>query len=144
MNYDYWIEGNRYLFYSIGEQGEFLKSITFNKFHSTNLYEVLLEDYVEKIQIYSLNTTTNNRDVDKIYQTLISVIRNYSKRFPKRAILTRGTTKTVQRLDKIFIGKNIENIQKDFNVYTFSEDIKLCNLDYNTNINCDGYIFIKK
>ena len=65
LKYDYWKLNERYLFYSVGENGRFLKSVRFVQYGNMNLFEIILEDYIEKLDFYSLNTVTNNYDIEK-------------------------------------------------------------------------------
>ena len=142
--YTYWVKEDRYLFYSEGSKGKFLKSIKFKRFYSTNLYELLLEDYIPSLDSYALNTTTDNRDVEKIFLTIIEIMIDYSNENLDKAILTRGTTNTVQRLERMFIHKLLPKISVNFDVFTLYLDDFTKSESFDPRITCDGYKFFNK
>ncbi|MGE0562263.1 MAG: hypothetical protein AB7O47_10630 [Flavobacteriales bacterium] len=145
--YEYYFDeiNSEYSFYSIGSNGKFKKRVLFKKFGNSPFWELILEDYIEKLDFYSINTVTNNNDVDKIYATMFSIMIDYSKIFPNRLLMTKGTTQIIQRLDKIFIHRYFETITNYFNIRMYHDSIaEYTNKDFNSSINCTGYFFYPK
>jgi len=136
---------NDYRFVSNGKNGEFQKRVTFKKYGESVFWELVLEDYLEKLDFYSINTVTDNGDIDEIYSTMFSIMIHYSNKYPNKGLITRGTTKIIQRLDKIFLSKYYKEITSFFDVRMFDDsNEEVMNKSFNSKVNCLGYLFYPK
>lgn len=143
-SYEYTFEASKqhYFFFSVGINGKFKKRVSFVKYGKSKYWELVLEDYVEKLDTYAYNTVTDNNDLDRIYSTMFDIMIDYSKQNPEKQIITMGTTKTIQRLDRIFIQRHIDLIKKYFLIRTYHEtNIELSNKDFESSFDCTGYLF---
>lgn len=142
--YPFWRKGNRFYFSSEGKNGKFLKSVKFTEFHE-NIYELELEDYIEKLDVYAINTYTDNGDVEKIYHTVFSIMVTYLESNPSDEIIIRGRIESIHRLHRFFISNFLPKVESYLNVRMFSsKDKSILDKPFDSSILCDGYIFKNK
>ena len=108
---------NLYEFLSIGPKGIIKKVIQFEKINgiNKNIYNLTLGDLNEIGRINDL-VVSNNNDTAKVLYTVAFTILEFANRFPNASVLIEGSTNSRTRLYQMAIGKNVEEINKFFDI----------------------------
>ena len=121
-------------FISIGKYGAIPKKITFTSIGFDNVYNLAFGDVNENGDLDDYRIS-NNGDRNKILATIFTVVDFYTKRYPERWIVFRGSTKERTRLFRIAIGLNLEELCKIFEIYVYTEKgLKLFCKDMEVNV----------
>lgn len=112
-----------YTFVSQREEEDVKEKIVF-KHKFRNVYELELLVYIERLNVYAVNTTYTNKNTDKIFHTLFVGMVLFSTR-TKNNIWIAGYSPVHSRLFAIFTTRYLEIIRKYFIVYIIDEEQKM-------------------
>lgn len=116
--YDFILESpdlGEFRFYSEGPNGRVEMIIQFQKMYK-DFYNLAFGQYNEGNPIDDLGKT-NNFDRNKILATVASAIVEYFYRYPGRLIYFKGSTPSRNRLYRMAIAINIEQLMQEFNIF---------------------------
>jgi hypothetical protein len=110
-------------FVSIGKKGAIRKRITFTSRSTVlgNFYNLAFGDVDENGELDDYRISDNG-DRNKILATVFNVVELYTKKYPERWIAFRGSTKERNRLYRIAIGLNLEELCQIFEIYVYTEE----------------------
>jgi hypothetical protein len=96
-------------FVSAGKNGDILKRVAFTKTDQDKVYNLALGDVDEDNEINDY-AVTDNGDRNKVLATVASIVEAYTKRFPDRWIIFRGSTAERTRLYRIAVGLHLDEL----------------------------------
>ena len=96
-------------FISTGRNGDILKRVAFTKTDQDKVYNLALGDVDEDNEINDY-AVTDNGDRNKVLATVASIVEAYTKRFPDRWIIFRGSTAERTRLYRIAVGLHLDEL----------------------------------
>lgn len=108
-------------FKSLGKNGAIAKRITFTATELDNVYNLAFGDINEDGEIDDYNISDNG-DRNKILATIVNVVDDYTKKYPNRWIIFRGSTKERTRLYRMAIGINLEELAVKFDIYAVCQE----------------------
>ena len=119
-------------FISTGRNGDISKRVAFTKTEQDKVYNLALGDVDEDNEINDYSVTDNG-DRNKVLATVASIVEAYTKRFPDRWIIFRGSTAERTRLYRIAVGLHLEELSGlyeikgyvDGNIIPFAKDMKV-------------------
>lgn len=103
-------------FISIGKKGAILKRIMFTRTENINVYNLAFGDVDENDEIDDFKISDNG-DRNKILATIVTVLDDYTIKYPERFIIFKGSTKERTRLYRMAIGLNQEELSCKFEIY---------------------------
>ncbi len=106
-------------FYSHGSKGAILKRVVFSETELDNVYNLAFGSVDENNEIDD-STISNNGDRDKVLATIVSIIKEYTEKYPERWIIFRGNTRARNRLYRMAVGLNLEELSENFLIYGYS------------------------
>ena len=119
-------------FISIGRNGAIPKRIAFTKTVWDNVYNLAFGDVGNTGKIND-HSVSNNGDRNKILATVAKVIEDYTKKYPDRWIIFKGSTNERTRLYRMAVGLHLGELSAKFEIYAFvdgriiqfSKDLKI-------------------
>ncbi len=108
-------------FISIGKNGAIPKRIEFVQTEWDNVYNLAFGD-IDVDGEMDDHSVSDNGDRNKILATIANAIEKYTKRYPLRWILFKGSTDERTRLYRMAIGLNIVELAARFEIYAYVED----------------------
>jgi hypothetical protein len=96
-------------FISTGKNGDILKRVAFSKTEEDMVYNLALGDVDEDNEINDYSVTDNG-DRNKVLATVASIVEAYTKKFPDRWIIFRGSTAERTRLYRIAVGLHLDEL----------------------------------
>lgn len=108
-------------FISIGKKGAIPKRIVFTKTESRNVYNLAFGDIDENDEIDDFKISDNG-DRNKILATIVTIVDDYTIKYPERMILFSGSTKERTRLYRMAIGINLEELSKTFDIFAYIQN----------------------
>jgi hypothetical protein len=105
-------------FTSTGRNGDIIKLVQFRQIQtdvSANRYNLGLGDWVD--DHVDGETITNNGDIKKVMATIGRIVLFYTTKFPEREIFASGSTRHRSRLYQMLVSNNLEEIERDFEVF---------------------------
>jgi hypothetical protein len=129
-------------FISLGKHGPIRKRIAFIATDLTNVYNMAFGNHIEndKIDDYSIS---DNGDRNKILATLVRVIDLYTDKYPERWIYFEGSTKGRNRLYRMAIGLNLEELSDKYKIYA-KVDGKIDFDHFKKNIPANAFLIKRK
>ncbi len=103
-------------FTSTGKSGSINKRIEFTPTEMTGVYNLSFGDVNEDGEIDDY-VVSNNGDRNKILATVVDVIKSYTQKFPAHWVFFSGSTQERNRLYRMAVGLNIEELSVLFNIY---------------------------
>lgn len=110
-------------FVSKGPKGEIPKLILYQKTTIKNVYNLAFGDWNEITNDIDDKAISNNNDSEKILATVASTVLSFTYKYPKSMILVKGSTPSRTRLYRIGISNNFEDINQNFDVLGYREEI---------------------
>jgi hypothetical protein len=104
-------------FISEGIRGRISKLVIYSKTHLHNFYNLGFGDKDDITGNINDEVVTNNGDSEKVLATVASTLYIFMEKFPDAMVFVTGSTKARTRLYRIGITNNLEEIQKDFDVF---------------------------
>jgi hypothetical protein len=105
-----------YRFKSSSSEKEVTKLVKFTLTDTENVYNLALLDLLPDGQTSDI-TETKNKDMVTVLATVIKIVVDFLDKFPTVAVLFSGSDQRRQRLYRILIGRELQTIQKKFNVF---------------------------
>lgn len=123
---------NVFDFISTGRNGDILKRVAFTKTEQDKVYNLALGDVDDDNEINDYSVTDNG-DRNKVLATVASVVEAYTKKFPERWIIFRGSTAERTRLYRIAVGLHLDELSQlyeimgylDGDIAPFVKDMKI-------------------
>ena len=109
-------------FISKGPNGDISKLIIYQKTTIKNVYNLAFGDWDETTNDIDDKAISNNNDSEKILATVASTVLSFTYKYPKSALLVKGSTKSRTRLYRIGISNNFEEINQNFDVLGYREE----------------------
>jgi hypothetical protein len=103
-------------FYSIGKHGKLTKRIVFMRTDTPGVYNLAFGDIDQKGEMDDV-TISDNGDRNKILATVAKAVDEYTRRYPRRWIVFKGSTNDRARLYRMAIGLNLEQLSIKFHIY---------------------------
>jgi len=108
-------------FISIGKNGDILKRVAFSKTEQDKVYNLALGDVDEDNEINDYSVTDNG-DRNKVLATVAAIVEAYTKRFPDRWIIFRGSTAERTRLYRIAVGLHLDELSSLYEIRGYVDD----------------------
>ena len=96
-------------FVSTGKNGHILKRVAFTRTEQDNVYNLALGDVDEDNEINNY-AITDNGDRNKVLATVAFIVEAYTKRFPDRWIIFRGSTAERTRLYRMAVSLHFDEL----------------------------------
>jgi hypothetical protein len=109
---------NVFDFVSNGKKGALQKRVAFTETEWNKVYNLAFGDVDEEGEINDY-IVSDNGDRDKILATVAYIVEAYTKRFPDRWIIFRGSTTERTRLYRMAVGLYLEELSTKFEIYAF-------------------------
>ncbi len=109
-------------FVSEGSRGNISKLVIYSQTHLHDFYNLGFGDKDESTGQIDDKVITNNGDSEKVLTTVGSTLYIFMEKFPNAMVFAAGSTKARTRLYRIGLSNNLEEIQKDFDVYGLIEN----------------------
>ena len=109
---------NVFDFVSDGRNGSIPKRVAFTKTEWNNVYNLAFGDIDDDNDIDDYSVS-NNGDRNKILATVASIVEAYTKKYPDRWIIFRGSTTERTRLYRMAVGLYLEELSTKFEIYAF-------------------------
>jgi hypothetical protein len=103
-------------FFSIGKRGKILKRVAFMRTERARVYNLAFGDIDEDGEIDDFRIS-NNGDRNKVLATVVKAVDEYTKKYPRRWIVFKGSTNERTRLYRMAIGLNLEQLELHFEIY---------------------------
>lgn len=113
-------DGLVYAFRSISDQHTIQKYVIFSTLESP-VYNLALVDLDKDGQL-SDTVVSNNKDMERVFSTVIQIILHFLKKEPTAEILFSGSTPERIRLYRIIINKYIDDVTGSLSVYGIGVD----------------------
>lgn len=104
-------------FVSEGINGKISKLVLFSETYLHNFYNLGFGDKDESTGEIDDEVVTNNGDSEKVLATVASTLYTFTDKFPVAMVFATGSTKARTRLYRIGISNNVEEIEKDLEVF---------------------------
>ena len=108
-------------FVSTGKNGEVLKRVAFTKTEQEKVYNLALGDVDEDNEINDY-AVTDNGDRNKVIATVAAIVEAYTKRFPDRWIIFRGSTVERTRLYRIAVSLHLDELSDQYEIKAYVDD----------------------
>jgi hypothetical protein len=109
---------NVFDFLSFGKNGIIPKRVAFTKTEGDNIYNLAFGDVDGNGEINDYSVSDNG-DRNKILATVAKIVEDYTRKFPDRWIIFRGSTDERTRLYRMGIGLNFEELSAKFVIYDY-------------------------
>ena len=107
---------NIFDFVSIGKNGKILKRVAFTCTDEKHVYNLALGDVDENNEINDY-AVTDNGDRNKVLATVAFIVEAYTKRYPDRWIVFRGSTEERTRLYRMAVGIHLEELSSLYEIW---------------------------
>ena len=108
-------------FTSIGRNGAVPKRVVFTETEWGNVYNLAFGDIDTNGEIDD-RSISDNGDRNKILATISKIIEDYTKKFPDRLIIFKGSTDERTRLYRMAVGLHLEELSAKFEIYTLIDE----------------------
>jgi len=106
----------RYEFVSISAKKNVRKVVLFSQTSSVNTYNLALLDLLDTGELSDM-TETNNNDFVIVMATVFKIVIDFFDKLPGSNVVFGGSDDRRQRLYRIIIGRELEEITKTFDMY---------------------------
>ncbi|TDE16453.1 DUF6934 family protein [Dyadobacter psychrotolerans] len=106
----------RYEFVSVSAKKEVRNIVLFSQTSSANTYNLALLDLLNTGELSDM-TETNNDDFVIVMATVFKIVNDFFDELPGSNVVFGGSDDRRQRLYKIIIGRELEEITKTFDVF---------------------------
>lgn len=114
-------EFNVFDFVSIGKNGNILKRVAFARTEWEAIYNLAFGDVDENNEIDDY-AVTDNGDRNKVLATVAAIVEAYTKRFPDRWIIFRGSTEERTRLYRMAIGVHLDELSAVYEIWAYKDE----------------------
>ena len=109
-------------FMSEGQNGLIRKRVEYSLTDKVNIYILSFGDVDSENDDFDDEVISNNNDTKKVLSTVASTVYLFTAVFPKAIVYAEGNNATRNRLYRMGISNNLEELQETFNVYGFIEN----------------------
>jgi hypothetical protein len=110
-----------YEFTSVGKKGAIRKMVQYTEINMHNTYNLAFGDKNELGEIDDL-AVSDNGDGQKVLATVVSTLYALTNQNPDFLIFATGSTAVRNRLYRIGIAKNIDEVREDFHIFGFLDE----------------------
>lgn len=107
-------------FISLGKKGPIVKRIVFSPIEIDNVYNLEFGDVDENGEVND-SVISDNGDRNKILATLVDAVGRYTRKYPERWVIFRGSTGARTRLYRMAISLNLDELVEKFLIYCYLE-----------------------
>ena len=130
-------------FVSEGPKGRIKKRVIFQLSEDTEgMYNLAFGDVDSKTNQIDDLAVTNNNDRHKVLATVASIVDLFITKYPHAIVHAKGSTPARNRLYRMGISNNFEEINEDFYVYGLLNDKKWSLFEKNKNYS--AFLIIRK
>jgi hypothetical protein len=109
-------------FFTEGPRGRIKKVVQYSLTGTKNVYNLGFGDFDEDTGEISDLSVTNNGDSLRVLATVASTVYAFMKKYPDAWIFVTGSTPARNRLYRMGISNNLDEISTDFFVYGYTSD----------------------
>ena len=109
-------------FVSEGTKGFIRKRVEFRLTDKPNIYILAFGDVDSETDDFDDEVISDNGDTQKVLATVASTVHIFTNTFPKAIVYAEGRNAARTRLYRMGISKNLEELQKTFDVNGFVEN----------------------
>ena len=109
-------------FVSKGKIGFISKRIEFTPTEMPDVYNLSFGDLNERGEVDDF-IVSNNGDRNKILATIFEVVKSYTQKYPGHWIFFSGSTEERNRLYRMAVGLNFEELNSFFNIYIIEDGL---------------------
>ena len=109
-------------FVSIGPNGNIPKLIKFSETHLKDFYNLGFGDKNLDTGEIDDKVVSNNGDSDKVLATVVSAVYAFTDINPNSWVYATGSTRARTRLYRMGIGKYLDKVKVDFEIYGLKDD----------------------
>ena len=120
-------------FVSKGKRGTIRKRVAFTETEQSNIYNLAFGDIDEADEIND-QAVSDNGDRNKVLATVVSIVEIFTKRYPDRWIIFKGSTPHRTRLYRMAVSLHLEELSIKFDIYAYVDE-KLAPFVKNLEIN---------
>ncbi len=120
-------------FVSNGKRGTIRKRVAFTETEQFNIYNLAFGDIDEADEIND-HAVSDNGDRNKVLATVVSIVEIFTKRYPERWIIFKGSTPQRTRLYRMAVSLHLEELSLKFEIYAYVDE-KLAPFVKNLEIN---------
>ena len=131
-----------YNFKNISKEKEVNKRVIFTTSDFQNLYNLALLDVLEDGSASDI-IESRNKDMKTVLATVIRIVEGFLNINPKNIVVFKGSEERRHRLYRLLLNRELSEIQKAFNVFGSTDDLKNPEL-FQKNQPYDYYIITKK
>ena len=106
----------QFWFESKGQTGRIKKMVQFTQTLNEDIYNLAFGNR-NKDGSMDDETTSNNKDRNKILATVAAIVYEFTAAHPGKKVFFRGSTPGRNRLYRIAISLNLQTLKKDFHIY---------------------------
>jgi len=107
-------------FFSKGKNGAILKRVTFTRTEDGRIYNLAFGD-VDETDDLDDYVVTDNGDRNKVLATVAFIVEAYTRRFPDRWIIFRGSTQERLRLYRMAVGLHLEELSVLYEIWALGD-----------------------
>jgi hypothetical protein len=112
---------NVFDFISTGKNGDILKRVAFTRTEQDGVYNLALGDVDEDNEINDY-AVTDNGDRNKVLATVAFIVEAYTKKFPDRWIIFRGSTEERTRLYRMAVGLHLDELSSLYEIWAYKDE----------------------
>jgi hypothetical protein len=139
--FEYPITEIRYDFKSISHEKEVNKRVVFTTSNFQNIYNLALVDVLEDGSLSDI-TESRNKDMKTILATVMRITMNFLEANPDKIIAFRGSDERRQRLYRLLISRDLNEIEKEFVILGVSSEGK--SEPFQSNHLYDYFVILKR
>lgn len=111
-----------FVFTSEGPKGEIKKVVRYTEINIKGFYNLGFGDQDPITGYVSDTIRTDNRDSQKVLQTVVSTLYIFMQAYPDAVVIATGSIEGRTRLYRMGITQNLEAIERDFTVLGLTEE----------------------
>jgi hypothetical protein len=108
-------------FVSTGKNGDVLKRVSFTRTEDHTVYNLAFGDVDGDNEINDY-AVTDNGDRNKVLTTIAAIVGIYTRRFPDRWIIFKGSTEERMRLYRMAVGLHLEELSSLYEISAFVDE----------------------
>lgn len=131
----------RYDFKSTSQEKEVRKRVIFTTSDFQDVYNLALVDVLEDGRLSDI-TESRNKDMKTVLATVVSIIVNFFSAYPDKIVAFRGSDERRQRLYRLIISRDLDEIERKFIVLGVTADGK--SESFQSNQLYDYFVILKR
>jgi hypothetical protein len=127
-------------FVSTGERGNILKRVAFNETEKAGVYNLAFGD-VDKDNRIDDFAVTDNGDRNKVLATIAVIVETYTRKYPDRWIIFRGSTRERNRLYRMAIALHADELSALYDIWVYKDERLIL---FDKNVIMSAFLIIRK